>query len=316
MERKRKLLKTTIGLSLPIIVLTAACGDDGQSASTAPSSGAETATSAPRSTSGTAGATTVPATAGPASTAPGTSAPPDTTDSASTAPATETTPGTGGEPVIDPGDGGNYEPNIDPADFVDAIDNPYMPLPVGAEWVYESREDKETEQVKVIVTPKTKQVMGITTTVVRDTVHIDGELVEDTYDWFAQDGDGNVWYLGETVKNYENGRFADSEGSWEAGVDGALPGIVMPADPTEGMAYRQEYWEGEAEDMGEVEDVGGSQAVPAGQFSDVITTTDWNPLEPDVVEEKQYAPGVGLIRETKVAGGKALVELIEFSPPA
>ncbi len=289
MERKRTLLKSTIGLGLPVLLLAAACGDDSQTSST--SSAANSST-------------------------PGTPAAPDTTGPTSSSSDTAASPpDTAGEAVIDPGDGGNYEPNVDPAAFVATIDNPYLPLSVGSRWVYEGR-DEGTERVEVVVTDKRKQVMGITATVVRDTVHIGGELVEDTYDWFAQDRDGNVWYLGETVKNYENGKLADTDGSWEAGDDGALPGIVMPAQPAEGMAYRQEYYEGEAEDMFEIKTVGGSQDVPAGSFDDVITTTDWNPLDPKVIEEKQYAPGVGLIYETKVAGGEGLVELIEFSPPS
>lgn len=285
MERNRTLLKCAIGLVIPILALTAGCGD-----------------STSDTTSDTATATSVTdSTSGPSPTSP---------------PGTGTAPGATAKAVIDPGDGGTYEPNVDASQFVASIDNPYLPLSVGSRWVYEGTDEEGTEQVEVVVTRKRKQVMGITATVVRDTVHVDGELVEDTYDWFAQDRDGNVWYLGETVKNYENGRLADTEGSWEAGVDGALPGIVMPATPAEGMAYRQEYWEGEAEDMGEVIAVGGSQDVPAGSFDDVVTTTDWTPLEPEVVEEKQYAPGVGLIREQHVAGGPGLIHLIEFSAPA
>lgn len=291
MQRTRTLLTSTVGLGLPILLVTAACGDDRQTRSTAISMNTTAATT-----------TAVPTTSSPgtATSAPGTaSVPPDTTST----------------PVIDPGDGGNYHPDIDPTEFVDTIDNPYMPLAVGSSWIYEGGDGEEIEDVEVVVTDQRKRVMGIDATVVRDTVHIDGELVEDTYDWFAQDREGNVWYLGETVKNYENGRLADTEGSWEAGVDGALPGIVMPAAPRVGMAYRQEFWEGEAEDLGEIKEVGGTQEVPAGRFDDVLTTTDWNPLEPAVIEEKQYAPGVGLIREQKVAGERGLVELVEFSPP-
>jgi len=311
MERKRTLLKSTIGLGLPVLLLAAACGDDSQTSST--SSAANSSTPGTSAAPGTTDPTSSPVN----SNTPGTPAAPDTTGPTSSSSDTAASPpDTAGEAVINPGDGGNYEPNVDPAAFVATIDNPYLPLSVGSRWVYEGRDEEGTERVEVVVTDKRKQVMGITATVVRDTVHIGGELVEDTYDWFAQDRDGNVWYLGETVKNYENGKLADTDGSWEAGDDGALPGIVMPAQPAEGMAYRQEYYEGEAEDMFEIKTVGGSQDVPAGSFDDVITTTDWNPLDPKVIEEKQYAPGVGLIYETKVAGGEGLVELIEFSPPS
>ena len=145
-------------------------------------------------------------------------------------------------PVIDPGDGGNYQPNVDPNNFVDVIDNPYLPYPVGASWTYEGTEDGETESVEVTVTPQRKEIMGISATVVRDTVTTaDGEVVEDTYDWFAQDRDGNVWYLGEDSTEFEDGKAVSTSGSWEAGVDGALPGIVMQAHPEVGQAYRQEY---------------------------------------------------------------------------
>lgn len=217
-------------------------------------------------------------------------------------------------PVIDPGDGGDYRPDVDRARFVETIDNRYLPLAVGSRWVYEGRSDGEVERVEVVVTDQRRDVFGITATVVRDTVHIGGVLVEDTLDWFAQDADGNVWYLGEAVENYEDGVLADRDGSWEAGVDGALPGIVMPAEPTAGHAYRQEFWPGEAEDLGEILATDRQVTVAAGDFDAVVTTRDWNPLDPAAVEEKDYAPDVGLIRERTVAGGDGVTELVEFTP--
>jgi hypothetical protein len=241
------------------------------------------------------------------------------------------------EPVIDPGDGGDYAPEIDPANFVAdidnpsnhpatapsgldgeaiEIDNPYMPLQPGSRWVYEGTDDGDQERVEVEVTSQRRDILGISAVVVRDTVTMDGELVEDTYDWFAQDADGNVWYLGEETAEYENGEVVTTEGSWEAGVDGAQPGIVMLAAPAVGDAYRQEYYEGEAEDMGEVIRTGQSETVAAGSYSDVLVTEDWTPLEPEVVEEKSYAPGVGQILEVKTAGGDARIELVSFSPGA
>lgn len=149
--------------------------------------------------------------------------------------------------------------------------------------------------------------------VVRDTVTIGGELAEDTDDWFAQDRDGNVWYLGEETAEYDEGVIVSTAGSWRAGVDGALPGIVMPAVPETGRAYRQEFYAGEAEDMMEIVDVGGSLTVAAGSFDDVVTTRDWTPLEPDTVEEKSYASGVGMVRAAQIAGGRDVAELVEFS---
>jgi hypothetical protein len=219
-------------------------------------------------------------------------------------------------PVIDPGDGGVYAPELDPADFVDVIDNPYFPLAVGSRWVYEGEADElgQVEHIEVVVLPERKEVLGISATVVRDTVSVGGVVQEDTYDWYAQDTDGNVWYLGEDVKNYEDGKLVDTDGSFEAGVDGALPGIVMLAHPKVGDAYRQEFYVGEAEDLGEVVSVGGDKTVPAGRYSDVLVTKDWNPLEPEVIEQKTYAPGVGVIFEEHLAGGTGTSALISFTP--
>jgi hypothetical protein len=219
-------------------------------------------------------------------------------------------------PVIDPGDGGVYAPELDPADFVDVIDNRYLPLAVGSRWVYEGEADEsgQIEHIEVAVLPERKEVLGISATVVRDTVSVNGVVLEDTYDWYAQDKDGNVWYLGEDVRNYEDGKLVDTDGSFEAGVDGALPGIVMLAHPTVGDAYRQEYYVGEAEDLGEVVGIGGDKTVPAGRYTDVLVTKDWNPLEPDVIEQKTYAPGVGVIFEEHLTGGTGTSALVSFTP--
>ena len=223
--------------------------------------------------------------------------------------------GTGGsEPVIDPGDGGKYAPELDPADFVARVDNPYFPLVPGTTWVYEGEDDGDTEHIEVEVLTETRKIQGITATVVRDTVTIDGEIAEDTYDWYAQDKDGNVWYLGEDTREYEGGKPVNANGAWEYGKDGALPGIVMLADPTVGDAYRQEFYEGEAEDLGEVLEVGATVEIGLGSYDDVVVTEDWNPLEPDVVEHKTYAPEIGMIREEKVEGGDGTIDLIDFTP--
>lgn len=226
----------------------------------------------------------------------------------------ESSPSGSSAPVIDPGDGGNYEPQLDPADFADVIDNAYLPLSVGSTWRYEGESDGQSEVTEIIVTPDRKVVMGISAFVVRDTVTSDGELVEDTYDWFAQDTSGNVWYLGEETKEYENGQVVSTEGSWEAGVDGALPGIVMPAVPKVNAIYRQEFYVDVAEDMMQIIDVGGTVSVDAGNYSDVVRTRDWTPLQPEVVEEKVYAPGVGMVAASIVSGGSEAVELVEFLP--
>ncbi|MBA3287104.1 MAG: hypothetical protein H0U21_03630 [Acidimicrobiia bacterium] len=202
---------------------------------------------------------------------------------------------------------------LEPADFVDVVDHPYFPLAVGSRWVYEGEDDGEVERVEVVVTGRRREILGISATVVRDTVYVDGELAEDTFDWFAQDRDGNVWYLGEDTREFENGVAVSAAGAWEAGIDGAKPGIVMLAEPASGDAYRQELYEGEAEDMARVVDVAAERTVPTGTYQDVLVTEDWNPLDPDVFEEKWYAAGVGLIGERKLTGGKGRVELIEFT---
>lgn len=217
------------------------------------------------------------------------------------------------EPVIDPGDGGDYRPEIDPADFVATIDNPYLPFTPGARWVYEGESDGVAEVTEVVVTDQRREIMGISATVVRDTVSAGGEVIEDTYDWYAQDRDGRVWYLGEDTKEYEGGEVVSTEGSWEAGVDGALPGVVMQPHPEVGQAYRQELYAGEAEDLAEVTDVGTTKSIGLGDYRDVVVIREWNPLEPDVVEDKFYAPGVGPIAEEKVQGGDEVLELVEHS---
>jgi hypothetical protein len=219
------------------------------------------------------------------------------------------------EPVIDVGDGGHYEPGVGPEDFVAGVDNPYLPFRPGERWVYEGTSAAgEVERIDVTVTGERRDVMGVPVVVVRDTVTVAGELTEDTRDWYAQDRAGNVWYLGEETAEYEGGEVVSTDGSWEAGVDGALPGIVMPAEPRVGDAYRQEYDRGEAEDVAEVTRVDQAVSVPAGDFDRVVVTTDWNPFEPEVVEEKHYAAGVGLVLEEKVSGEDGRVELVGHVP--
>jgi len=205
-----------------------------------------------------------------------------------------------------------YEPEIDPENFVETIDNPYFPLAVGTQWTYEADTEDGKEVIVVNVTDRTKVIMGINCTVVRDTVTIGGELFEDTYDWYAQDKDGNVWYMGEDSKEYDEDGTIDSAGSWEAGVDGANPGIIMMAKPLAGFRYRQEYYEDEAEDMGEVLSLNRSITVPHGTYEHCIMIRDINPHEPDVEEHKYYAKGIGVVAELTIRGGDERVELISM----
>jgi hypothetical protein len=255
----------------------------------------------------------VPSACGPDRSAPAAdSAAAPILDSAAAPAATAEAPGADAF-LIDPGDGGRYAPRLDPADFVDVIDNPYMPMPVGARWRYVGDSDGEVETIDIVVTDQRRDVMGISAIVVRDTVTVGGELVEDTYDWFAQDRHGNVWYLGESSKDYDAGAVVSTDGSWEAGVGGAFPGIVMPASPHAGEPYRQEFLSGEAEDMMRIVATDAVVTVRAGEFADVVITDDWTPLDPDVVERKAYAPGVGKIREEHTTGAAGFAELVEYS---
>ena len=233
-----------------------------------------------------------------------------TTSEAITTTAATTTTTLGPDAVIDPGDGGNYAFDLTPADFVAVIDNPYLPFTVGSSWVYEG----DGEHIEVSVLAETRVVMGITATVVRDTVSEDGEVTEDTYDWYAQDAAGNVWYLGEDTTTYQDGNPVSHEGSWEAGVDGALPGIVMPAMPVVGDVYRQEFYVGHAEDLAEVARIGDSVSTPYDDLTGLLVTTEWTPLSPDEVEEKYYAPGIGVVYETVVRGEPSEVLLTGFTP--
>jgi hypothetical protein len=208
-----------------------------------------------------------------------------------------------------------YRPDINPDDFVDAIDNPWFTLTPGAVFKLRVETEDEIERETITVTDRRKEVMGVSTTVVRDVISVGGEPVEFTYDWYAQDREGNVWYFGEDTAEYEDGKLVSREGSWEAGVDGAQPGIIMNADPHIHDAFWQEFYKGEAEDMYWVVGTGESKSVPVGDFDDVLHTLEWTPLEPKIVVEKFYAQGVGLIAERALSGGKENVELVKVTEP-
>ncbi|MGH3367847.1 MAG: hypothetical protein ACRDOY_11655 [Nocardioidaceae bacterium] len=202
---------------------------------------------------------------------------------------------------------------LNPAEFSADIDNKYWPMKPGTRWIY--KETTETgEQVRVVVTATsvTKEIAnGITARVVRDTVTEDGKLVEDTVDWYAQDSEGNIWYLGEKTAEFEQGKLASREGSFEAGVDGAMAGVIMPSDPADGMKYRQEYYQGKAEDNGEVLSTDEMAAVPAGYYGNALLTQDTNTIEPHILEYKLYAPNVGPVLVLGVSGGATREQLVE-----
>jgi hypothetical protein len=212
---------------------------------------------------------------------------------------------------------GSEPVEIDPAEFTTEIDNPWWPMQVGSRWVYRETDQEGAEQrVEVTVTNRTKRIAnGVEARVVRDVVSDvkSGDPVEITDDWYAQDAEGNIWYLGEDTAEYENGKVVSRSGSFEAGVDGAQPGIIMPANPEEGMAFRQEYYEGEAEDEGEIIRLDTQAEVPAGHYEGTLMTQDTNPLEPKVLEFKFYARGVGPVLALAVSGGSDREELLRYS---
>jgi hypothetical protein len=221
--------------------------------------------------------------------------------------ATQTTAAGGGARDLPQGD----EPvELDPADFTTKIDNPYWPMPRSARWVYES----DSERIVVEVTNRRKKIAGVEALVLRDTVtqKDGGGFVEVTDDWYAQDRKGNVWYLGEDTKEYQDGKVSSTKGSWEHGVDGAYAGIIMPARPRPGVSYRQEQYAGQAEDRAKVLSSNEQVTVPFGSFENCVQTEETTPLEPGVRELKYYARGVGHVLRTNPDGG-GREELISYT---
>ena len=203
---------------------------------------------------------------------------------------------------------------LDPVDFATEIDNAYWPMSPGSRWVYREVEKGDVQRVTVTVTDRTKTIDGIEARVVHDLVTTpDGEKVEDTFDWYAQDKDGNLWYLGEDTKEYEDGKVVSTEGSWEHGVDGAEAGIIVAAEPEQGLTYREEYYAGEAEDAAEVLSVEGKVQVPRGRFTGAMITRNYSGIEPNVEELKFYARGVGPVLELLVSGGAGRTELLSYT---
>lgn len=206
-----------------------------------------------------------------------------------------------------------YEPHLKPKDFSLTIDNPYFPLPVGRVWIYKGTKDGVSQIDRVEVTPYTYTVAeGITARVVTDVAKHGDTLLEKTDDYYAQDRQGNVWYLGEYTTEYQNGH-QDHSGSWEAGVNDGEPGIVMLADPQIPDAYRQEYLVGKAEDTAWIVDRGGSFTVPFGTFHHVLNTLEFARIEPKVVDRKIYAPGIGIIYEVALTGDPEIARLVKMT---
>jgi hypothetical protein len=213
---------------------------------------------------------------------------------------------------------GTEHVRLDPAQFTTSIDNLWWPMRPGSRWIYRETESHGARQRVVVTVTKTTRLIanGIRARVVHDVVTENGEQVEVTDDWYAQDRCGNVWYLGEATAEYENGKVVSREGSWEAGANGAQPGVVVLARPRVGMAYRQEFYAGHAEDRATVLSLGEQVEVPYGLFrkGTVLMTREWNPLEPRVLEHKFYARGVGPVLAIGVSGGSDREELVRYRP--
>jgi len=203
---------------------------------------------------------------------------------------------------------------MDPANFVAVIDNPWLPFKPGSVWRYTGTKDGKRAKDITTVTSRTEVVAGVPCVVVDDKLFLNGKLEETTLDYYVEDTAGNVWYFGEDTQELDaNGNITSTEGSWRTGIDGAVPGIFMEADPVVGHAFQQEYLKGQAEDHFEVLSLSASVTVPAGTYSNVLLTKEWTPLEPDVLDHKFYVRGIGEVREVAVKGPKEELVLVSSS---
>ena len=203
-----------------------------------------------------------------------------------------------------------YNPVILPANFTNptSLTNPYFPATVGKRYIYEGQTTDGLEHVEEQRLATTKIILGITCIEVEFKAFLNGKLIEKALDWYAQDNSGTVWYFGEAVDNYNavTGTLKNHDGSWQAGVDGAKPGTIMPANPQVGIAYREEYLFNRAEDRAEITGTGLTVTIPFGAYTNCIKTRDWTELEPDLNENKFYAPGIGMVKETDLKDNSEL----------
>jgi hypothetical protein len=199
---------------------------------------------------------------------------------------------------------------VNPANFTNPAPNPYFPLKEGRLYVYRGTEGGDRLRERLLVTHRTKTIVGVQTVVVLDVLHANGELAEKTRDWYQADNDGTVWYFGEDTAEYENGHVVSREGSWQAGAHGAVAGVIMPANPKATDAYRQEFWLGHAEDQAWIVTRYAHAQVPIGTLDHLDRSFEWTRLEPRVVSLKFYAKGLGIVAERDVAGGTEDMQLI------
>ena len=257
-----------------------------------------------------------------ASGAPAPSVPVATEETASVLPAASTASVAPSELPPSPAPAASQPPPLaagvlpDPSLFVAVIDNPWLPMKPGTVWRYHGSEGGETSDETLTVTSRTKVIAGVRCAVLTDILKVNGHTEEATEDWYAQDREGNVWYFGEATGVLNSaGKIVSTEGSWEAGVKGATPGIFMPAKPAVGQSGVQEYFVGHAEDRYVVMFPNVKVRVPAGTFSGALVTTEWTVLEPGVISEKAYVKGIGEVRELDIAGGSERLELVRMTKP-
>jgi hypothetical protein len=233
-------------------------------------------------------------------------------------PAPVSSPGGGGSPTAAafPTTVTSSLPAIDPANFLSTIDNPFFSLIPGTTFVYEGTKDGERQRDEVKISAETKVIRGVTCVVVNDVASHNGTPLEVTEDWYAQDRDGNVWYFGEDTKELdEHGKVVSTEGSWQAGVDGAEPGIFMPAHPQVTDSFQQEFYKGHAEDMFWVISMNEKVEVPYGSFDAALLTLEWTPLDPKIIDRKYYVSGLGLVLEASATGPNERFQLVSVTRP-
>jgi hypothetical protein len=223
------------------------------------------------------------------------------------------TPAALGSHVIRSGAGPGWPHTLHSSDFVARVDNPFFPLKPGSRYRYKGIKDGKHMVDKLHVTHRTKTILGVEATVVHDVILIHGNPREVTDDWYAQDRDGNVWYFGENTKELDaHGHVTTREGSFKAGRDGARAGLFFPSHPQVGQTARQEFYKGHAEDHFKIVDRNAHVSVPYLSTRHAVRTREWTPLEPNVLDNKYYARGVGTVKELAVKGGTERLRLVSF----
>ena len=201
--------------------------------------------------------------------------------------------------------------SIDPTKFTGKVKNAYFPLTPGTIFVYRGAKDGLPMRDVLTVTGQTKLIEGVPCVVLRDNLYLAGRLAERTRDWYTQDKQGNVWYFGESTAELDRkGKVTSTEGTWQAGVDGAKPGIYMPAQPKVGQSFVQELYKGHAEDHFRILSLSATVSVPYTRSEQALLTTEWTPLEPAVVDQKLYVRGIGMVREEAVKGARERAVLV------